>query len=108
VKGDFLYVPQGGVHAFSNESGAPARMLILFAPGPPREEYFTELADIRSAGRTLTEQEWIEVWAATTSIPPDAPPRSAAVVSGPPGEPAGARGTGASSRDDAGEAARPW
>ncbi len=25
VKGDFLYVPQGGVHAFSNESGAPAR-----------------------------------------------------------------------------------
>jgi len=49
VKGDFLYVPQGGIHAFSNESGAPARMLILFAPGPPREKYFTELADIRSA-----------------------------------------------------------
>jgi len=48
VQGDFLYVPQGGIHAFSNESGAPARMLILFAPGPPREEYFQELADIRS------------------------------------------------------------
>jgi mannose-6-phosphate isomerase-like protein (cupin superfamily) len=44
VEGDFLYVPQGGIHAFSNESGAPARMLILFAPGPPREKYFTELA----------------------------------------------------------------
>ena len=40
VKGDFLYVPQGGIHAFSNESGGPARMLILFAPGPPREKYF--------------------------------------------------------------------
>ena len=63
VKGDFLYVPQGGIHAFSNESGVPARMLILFAPGPPREEYFTELADIRSAGRRLTEEEWVEVWA---------------------------------------------
>jgi mannose-6-phosphate isomerase-like protein (cupin superfamily) len=24
VKGDFLYVPQGGIHAFSNSSGAPA------------------------------------------------------------------------------------
>jgi len=24
--------------------------------------YFTELADIRSAGRKLTEEEWIEVW----------------------------------------------
>ena len=57
VKGDFIYVPQGGIHAFSNESGAPARMLILFAPGPPREEYFSELAEIRSAGRKLTEEE---------------------------------------------------
>ena len=56
VKGDFLYVPQGGIHAFSNESGAPARMLILFAPGPPREEYFSELAEIRSAGRKLTRR----------------------------------------------------
>jgi mannose-6-phosphate isomerase-like protein (cupin superfamily) len=69
VKGDFLYVPQGGIHAFSNESGAPARMLILFAPGPPREEYFTELADIRSAGRKLTEEEWVEVWARHDQYP---------------------------------------
>ena len=35
VKGDFLYVPQGGIHAFSNESGAAGRMLILFAPARP-------------------------------------------------------------------------
>ena len=35
VKGDFLYVPQGGIHAFSNESGVPARMLIMFAPVRP-------------------------------------------------------------------------
>ena len=63
MEGDFRYVPQGGIHAFSNKSGAPARMLILFAPGPPREEYFTELADIRSSGRTRTDEDWIAVWA---------------------------------------------
>jgi hypothetical protein len=34
-------------------------MLILFAPGPPREDYFQELAVIRSSGRTLTAEDWI-------------------------------------------------
>jgi mannose-6-phosphate isomerase-like protein (cupin superfamily) len=48
--GDFLYVPQGGVHGFKNASGEPASMLILFTPGAPREEYFEVLADI-GAGR---------------------------------------------------------
>jgi mannose-6-phosphate isomerase-like protein (cupin superfamily) len=43
--GDFLYVPQGGVHGFRNESGARAEMLLLFTPGAPREEYFETLAD---------------------------------------------------------------
>jgi hypothetical protein len=61
--------PQGGIHAFSNESGAPARMLILFAPGPPREKYFQELAEIRSSGRTLTDEDWIEVWARHDQYP---------------------------------------
>lgn len=37
---DFVYVPAGGIHAFRNESGEPASMLILFAPGAPREGYF--------------------------------------------------------------------
>jgi Cupin domain len=87
VKGDFLYVPQGGIHAFSNESGAPARMLILFAPGPPREEYFQELADIRSAGRKLTEEEWLEVWGPPRPVPGLTPRLvSAAVFSEPLGE----------------------
>jgi hypothetical protein len=36
---------------------------------PPREEYFQELADIRSAGRKLTEEEWIEVWARHDQYP---------------------------------------
>ncbi|MFF5174271.1 cupin domain-containing protein [Micromonospora sp. NPDC000089] len=44
--GDFLYVPEGGVHGFRNESGEPASMLLLFAPGAPREAYFEGLAGL--------------------------------------------------------------
>lgn len=42
--GDFLYVPVGGLHAFGNVSDEPASMLLLFAPGAPRETYFEEVA----------------------------------------------------------------
>ena len=52
--GDYLYVPAGGLHAFRNESGEPASMLMLFAPGAPREEYFegvTRLADLSDEER---------------------------------------------------------
>jgi hypothetical protein len=49
-------VPQGGLHAFRNDSGEPASMLILFTPGAPREEYFEELA----RGRRFTPEEWTE------------------------------------------------
>ena len=52
--GEFLYVPEGGVHAFRNESGEPASMLILFAPGAPREGYFEGLAEM--AGRSEEER----------------------------------------------------
>jgi hypothetical protein len=38
-------------------------MLILFAPGAPREKYFRELAATRDDGRTLTEDEWTELFA---------------------------------------------
>ena len=41
--GDFVHVPQGGVHGFRNESGEPASMLLHFAPGAPREGYFEGL-----------------------------------------------------------------
>jgi mannose-6-phosphate isomerase-like protein (cupin superfamily) len=54
--GDFLYVPEGGIHAFRNESGEPASMLILFAPGAPREDYFETLARV-GEGLVLTEEE---------------------------------------------------
>jgi quercetin dioxygenase-like cupin family protein len=46
--GDFLHVPEGGIHGFRNESGEPASMLLLFTPGAPREDYFETIAD---AGR---------------------------------------------------------
>jgi quercetin dioxygenase-like cupin family protein len=67
--GDFLYVPQGGIHAFGNRSDEPASMLILFAPAPPRQEYFRELAAIAAEGRTLTEDEWVELWARHDQYP---------------------------------------
>ncbi|MGW6454630.1 cupin domain-containing protein [Streptomyces sp. NPDC055078] len=44
--GDFLYVPQGGLHAFRNDSDDPASLLILFTPGAPREEYFEKVAEV--------------------------------------------------------------
>lgn len=46
TENDFLYVPEGGVHAFRNESGEPASMLLMFAPGAPREAYFQGLAEL--------------------------------------------------------------
>jgi uncharacterized RmlC-like cupin family protein len=37
--GDFLYVPPG-LHGFRNQADEPASILMLFAPGAPREQYF--------------------------------------------------------------------
>jgi quercetin dioxygenase-like cupin family protein len=61
--GDFLFVPRGGIHAFANGADTPSSVLILFAPGIPRERYFTELAEIAQSGRQLTAQEWTEFYA---------------------------------------------
>jgi hypothetical protein len=47
--GDYLYVPRGGIHSFANNSGAPASMLILFAPGGPR-------GVLRGAGRDCRQR----------------------------------------------------
>ena len=60
--GDFLHLPEGGIHGFRNESGEPASMLILFTPGAPREAYFEELAEISTTGRELSPEEWTELW----------------------------------------------
>lgn len=52
--GDFVHVPEGGVHGFRNESGEPASMLILFTPGAPREAYFEGLLEL--AGKSPEEK----------------------------------------------------
>lgn len=59
TSGDFLHVPVGGVHAFRNASGQPAEMLLLFAPGAPRESYFETVAARGVSGADLTEEERI-------------------------------------------------
>lgn len=53
--GDFVHVPEGGLHGFRNESGAPASMLIHFAPGAPREAYFEGSARFDREGRPSDE-----------------------------------------------------
>ena len=51
--GDFLHVPPGGRHGFSNQSDDPVSMLLLFTPGAPREGYFEGLKTLAE----LSEQE---------------------------------------------------
>lgn len=58
--GDFLYIPEGGLHGFRNESDESASMLILFAPGAPRGGYFEALAE-KAAGRRFSDEEWKEI-----------------------------------------------
>jgi mannose-6-phosphate isomerase-like protein (cupin superfamily) len=54
--GDYLYVPPGGLHSFKNRSGEPASMLLLFAPGAPREGYFEGLLEL-AQGKELSDEE---------------------------------------------------
>jgi mannose-6-phosphate isomerase-like protein (cupin superfamily) len=59
-KGDFVYVPPGGIHGFRNETDAPASMLILFAPGAPREAYFEGLRHIADTGEHPSSEDMAE------------------------------------------------
>jgi len=57
TQNDFLYVPPGGIHGFRNDADEPASILMLFAPGAPREAYFEgfpQLADLTDDER----REW--------------------------------------------------
>ena len=49
--GDFVHIPEGGIHGFKNDSDAPATLLIHFAPGAPREAYFETNARLARDGR---------------------------------------------------------
>ena len=59
--GDFDFVPEGGLHGFRNESGAPASLLILFAPGAPREAYFEGLVEL-AEGRWKPSHEELQAF----------------------------------------------
>jgi mannose-6-phosphate isomerase-like protein (cupin superfamily) len=61
--GDFLFGPQGGIHAFGNSADTHSSLLILFAPGIPRERYVSELAEITKSGRQLSGRDWTEFYA---------------------------------------------
>jgi quercetin dioxygenase-like cupin family protein len=65
--GDFLYVPEGGIHGFKNESGEKASMLLLFTPGAPREAYFETLGAF-GRGLTMTAAEKDAFYAAHDNI----------------------------------------
>ena len=52
--GDFMFVPEGGLHGFRGADHAS--MLLMFAPGAPREDYFETLA----AAEPMTEEERVE------------------------------------------------
>lgn len=58
AKGDFMYVPPGGIHGFRDQADEPASMLMLFAPGAPREAFFegtVHLAEMTDEER----REWL-------------------------------------------------
>lgn len=56
AKGDFYFVPEGGIHGFRTTEDGSASMLILFTPGAPREDYFETLAAV-GRGLTMTDDE---------------------------------------------------
>ena len=58
--GDFVFVPEGGVHGFRNDSDEPASMLILFSPGAPREWYFEGLVEMFKPGNEVSPEEFKE------------------------------------------------
>ena len=60
MPGDYCFVPEGGIHGFRNESGEAASMLILFAPGAPREQYFEGLVEMFQPGREVSAEEFKE------------------------------------------------
>lgn len=59
--GAMLHVPAGGIHAFTNDSGEAASMLMLLTPAVDRGAYFAELARAATAEVALTSAEWDEM-----------------------------------------------
>ncbi|WP_138473471.1 cupin domain-containing protein [Poseidonocella sp. HB161398] len=64
--GDYVAIPDGAVHAFRAVGEAPARVLVLNAPGQMHEAFFTGI------GTALPDSQ--------TELPPAAAPDIAAVL----------------------------
>ncbi len=43
--GDYVFVPRGTVHAYTNRGDTPARMLIVLTPGGIHERFFAEVGE---------------------------------------------------------------
>lgn len=56
----FFTSRSAGIHALRKDSGAPARMLLLFAPAAPRQAYCEGLVEAAAAGRTFSDEECTE------------------------------------------------
>jgi quercetin dioxygenase-like cupin family protein len=65
--GDYVAIPDGALHAFQATGAAPARLLILNAPGEMHARFFTEL------GRVVPDDT-------TAPAPLDGPPDIARVL----------------------------
>lgn len=58
--GDWVHVPEGGVHGFRNESDEPASMLLHFAPGAPREGYFENIPTLAQRSNEERDAFFVE------------------------------------------------
>lgn len=67
--GDHIFIPAGVVHGFRHTADAPAALVMLSAPAAPREDYFAELAEITNGRRTMTADDWQEMWARYDQYP---------------------------------------
>ena len=56
TSGAIVMVPKNTVHAFSNRSDLPLKLLVSYTPGIRHEEYFRELARLKH-GPTETYQK---------------------------------------------------
>ncbi len=59
--GDYVFVPRGTVHAFTNVGFEPARLLLLITPGGIHDQFFAEVGD--HAARPAWEPDLAKVLA---------------------------------------------
>lgn len=71
-RGDFVLLPAGGVHAFANEAGVPARALVVAAPGIEAERFFAAIDARGDDAPTPAEVTEIAARHGITILPPPA------------------------------------